>query len=489
MLGWMKERLARRAALLSAVAVAVGVIGPYLLLGAPADSRALVLAVLLVMAPLAAVATGFYADTLIGARLRTLTAFLRKQAEPSANPLARLPALGADEIGDAARAANELLSHLTDVHVSMIDQGQELREAQEALALKAQIEKKSRELEARLQERAVLFDVLEESTRRPDLDKMLASVAPRLGAALRLRELAVLVRDGGDLVIRATHGFDRPERVLGRVVKQGEGVAGKAVDSLRPVLVSDVRVDSRYLAFWGEVERDGSFVLVPVVDGETRVGMLAFTRPDTDPISPEELRFMGAVADTLALAIRHSRQVEELRSLSTHDELTGLANRRLFRSRLDMEIERSARFGNEVSVLAIDIDHFKQLNDRCGHAVGDEALRMVAQLFGEKVRRVDTVARVGGEEFVIVLPRTTGAQALTVAENLRAAVEKKRVPGAEGQPGGRLTISVGVAEYAEGEDATDLLVRADTALYAAKAAGRNRVVIGGGSRERSLDAE
>ncbi len=220
MLDWVGERLATRAALAAALATALGVLAPFLLLGAPAESANMVLAVFVVVVPLVAIATGYWVDELIGSRMRQLTAFLEEQSRASSAHLRRLPSLGTDEIGVAADAANRLLSHFTNVHVSMIDQTLELREAQEELALKEEVEKKSRELEARLKERAVLFEVLQESTRRPDLDKMLAHVVDRLGSVLRLRELAIMVRENDELVIRAAHGFGNGQMRMAQEYEQ-----------------------------------------------------------------------------------------------------------------------------------------------------------------------------------------------------------------------------------------------------------------------------
>jgi diguanylate cyclase (GGDEF)-like protein len=131
-----------------------------------------------------------------------------------------------------------------------------------------------------------------------------------------------------------------------------------------------------------------------------------------------------------------------------------------------------------VSVLAIDIDYFKALNDRHGHPVGDASLRKLAGLMTRNLRRIDTIARIGGEEFVVLLPRTNLDEATGVAEKLRSMVEGTEFPGGNGQPGGTLTVSVGVAALRPEETGADLLARADNALYEAKDRGRNCVVTG-----------
>jgi diguanylate cyclase (GGDEF)-like protein len=148
----------------------------------------------------------------------------------------------------------------------------------------------------------------------------------------------------------------------------------------------------------------------------------------------------------------------------------------LLRIRLEDELHRAKRFDQTVSVLAIDIDYFKSLNDRHGHPTGDASLRKLAGLMTRNLRRIDTIARIGGEEFVVLLPRTDAGAAVTVAEKLRSLVEQTEFPGGAGQPDGKLTISLGVASRHPHETGADLLARADDALYEAKDRGRNQVV-------------
>ncbi|MDT8435883.1 MAG: GGDEF domain-containing protein [Gemmatimonadota bacterium] len=162
--------------------------------------------------------------------------------------------------------------------------------------------------------------------------------------------------------------------------------------------------------------------------------------------------------------------------LSANDALTGLLNRRAFEERWDGEVARSRRHGRPISVLAIDIDYFKQFNDHYGHAAGDTALRVVARAIRGRVRRGDFVARMGGEEFVVALPETPSVNALAIAEALRTAVAAAPIPiSGERTPAG-VTVSVGVASWPEhGEELSRLLERADKRLYEAKLAGRDQV--------------
>jgi diguanylate cyclase (GGDEF)-like protein len=168
--------------------------------------------------------------------------------------------------------------------------------------------------------------------------------------------------------------------------------------------------------------------------------------------------------------------MEALRQLATRDSLTGLLNRREFDRILAEEHARAVRFGEPVALVMVDLDHFKMINDRHGHPVGDAVLVEVARRLTAQVRTVDRVMRVGGEEFALLLAQTNLADALRVAERVVAAMRAEPVATGEG---GTLafTASVGVAALPEHAGTPAILVTAaDRALYAAKAAGRNRVV-------------
>lgn len=165
----------------------------------------------------------------------------------------------------------------------------------------------------------------------------------------------------------------------------------------------------------------------------------------------------------------------ELRRLTLTDELTGVANRRGFDQALRHELAMADRYGRAVSLVAVDLDHFKRINDEHGHGAGDAVLMVVAALFVEATRRdVDVIGRIGGEEFMILLPETRLDGAVLLAERIRQMLAAK--PVTIGDAAIAITASFGVREYARGLDAQRLLATADEALYAAKRAGRNRVV-------------
>lgn len=172
-----------------------------------------------------------------------------------------------------------------------------------------------------------------------------------------------------------------------------------------------------------------------------------------------------------ALAIQREQRLAQLQRLAATDDLTMIANRRSFTSALDREIARSLRHGEPMSLVLLDLDHFKQINDVYGHPAGDEALRNVAAALTVASRTLDTPARYGGEEFAVILPDCDAAQSLVIADRLRAAVSQAPAPTT-------LTASAGVATFPlQAGNAEELIIAADDALLEAKRSGRDRTVV------------
>jgi diguanylate cyclase (GGDEF)-like protein len=177
------------------------------------------------------------------------------------------------------------------------------------------------------------------------------------------------------------------------------------------------------------------------------------------------------------------RLFEKTRASAYRDELTGLHNFRLFREYIVQEISRSQRCREPLSLVMLDVDHFKHYNDANGHEAGNEVLAMIARLLVSNLRAADIAARYGGEEFALILPSTTKSTGSLLAERLRAAIERHCFQHEDKLPGGRLTASLGVATYpADAQDATSLVRSADRAMYVSKSGGRNQVSLYGQSR-------
>jgi diguanylate cyclase (GGDEF)-like protein len=168
------------------------------------------------------------------------------------------------------------------------------------------------------------------------------------------------------------------------------------------------------------------------------------------------------------------KMLEQLQTLATTDGLTKLFNSRHFYNQLAREVDRSNRYNPPLSLLLLDIDHFKRYNDTFGHLEGDKVLSRLAQIIKSCLRKLDTAYRYGGEEFTIILPETTGAEAELVAHRIKAAVEKEVFRPASGDPL-QVTVSIGVTQYCPSEELATFIKRADLAMYQSKQNGRNRV--------------
>jgi diguanylate cyclase (GGDEF)-like protein len=211
---------------------------------------------------------------------------------------------------------------------------------------------------------------------------------------------------------------------------------------------------------------------VPVIYHERTMGALLVTSDDPQRLwQDNEVMLLRTVADQVAVAVNHARLFQQMQHQALTDGLTSCFNRRFFEIQLERDLHLATRMRQPVSLILLDIDHFKRVNDSHGHDAGDAALRLLAGALREEVRGVDTAARYGGEEFAIILPQAGPEGALVVAERLRSRIEKTVVPGV-----GCITASIGVATFPLDASSRELLVTtADRALYQAKRTGRNRV--------------
>ena len=260
----------------------------------------------------------------------------------------------------------------------------------------------------------------------------------------------------------AAEGFELPV---------GEGLAGQAAHAGQVVAApGDVEPSS------AEPTKAGaSSVALPVRSGTRPFGVLAlYGIGDGRSLSSSEVDALQSLARQAATAIENTFLYEEAARLSITDGLTGVWNRRQFDLRAAGEVQRAVRFSESFGVVMVDLDRFKAINDTHGHQTGDAVLVELARRLTEATRDVDLVARFGGEEFVLMLPNTTNAGALIVAEKVRERIGAE--PFVVDDLAIDVTVSVGVASYPEhGSTVKELVAAADAALYRAKAGGRDRV--------------
>jgi diguanylate cyclase (GGDEF)-like protein len=213
---------------------------------------------------------------------------------------------------------------------------------------------------------------------------------------------------------------------------------------------------------------------VPLIFHERFMGVLQVTA--ADPLrswEENELLLLHTVADQVAIAVNHAHLFAQIQQQALTDPLTGCFNRRSFEMQLDKELLMAKRSHQPLSLVMLDLDKLKQLNDSAGHDAGDTALRKLAECFRQELRGVDSAARLGGDEFVLILPQAYAEGALIVAERLRLRIAEIDIPGF-----GNLSTSLGIAAFpSHATSRADLILAADAALYDAKRTGRNRVCV------------
>jgi len=264
-----------------------------------------------------------------------------------------------------------------------------------------------------------------------------------------------------------------PNVAKGSRLAPGAGLASRALALSRSVMENDVNTVGGYIAGFAETQSE---MCVPLIFLGEKLGILALDSAKKSAFDIEDVQPLESVADICAAAIQNANYFERTKELAYIDGLTGIHNRRFFEMRIAEELERAQRFQGRMAVIMIDIDHFKRINDEFGHLLGDEVLRAVSMILKQQLRKMDMVCRYGGEEFAVVVPETTGENALSVAEKLRRQVEAFDFPGVP-RP---VTISCGVADFpTQGLTRDEVVAAADSALYLAKQAGRNRVKASG----------
>lgn len=298
-----------------------------------------------------------------------------------------------------------------------------------------------------------------------ELDSVLQTAADEVGRALNVHSCAVRVE--GALVGREmTKCYLRPDVAIGSeklLIAQVDLARASLTDSAEAHVVDGDRLRASDLL---------ADAAVPLIHHGNLIGLLLVRSDDVTRIwADNELLLLHTVADQLVVAVNQAHLFAQMEQQALTDSLTGCFNRRSFEARLEHHLRLAMRMGHQLSLLMLDLDNFKRINDQAGHEVGDVALCMLAEVLRSGLRVVDTAARFGGDEFVVILPQADREGAQLVAERLRQRIEQMSVPGF-----GKVTCSLGIATFPDHGSSRDmLLMAADRALYNSKDAGRNRV--------------
>lgn len=283
--------------------------------------------------------------------------------------------------------------------------------------------------------------------------------------------------------------IDQAANMLAQVLDLARGETDQALAQARAtrqrlmLLIAGVFVLGLFITVGGSLLLTRS-VLVPLralEAGASRFGAGDLSHRVDSGRMPEEVGYLADAFNAMAEKLKEGRAA--LEALATHDGLTGLYNHRTFYTLLQEELERAQRFKRPVSLLMLDIDHFKRVNDTHGHQAGDLIIRGLSELLLRQARTIDRACRYGGEEITMILPETGPEAAAVIAERLRAAVAAQPFDVNRGAPV-LITVSIGVASWPQADSAQALVAAVDRALYAAKNTGRNRVCLAPGGEGR-----
>lgn len=317
----------------------------------------------------------------------------------------------------------------------------------------------------------LLLELTAQLTDDRPLEDFLKAVTEATRELLRADHASIRLLDSSRIALLSgarsgTGADDRPMDF-----KRGEGILGWVVDMGQPVRVGDVQADSRWIKPYNQAFGIRSLMAEPLWSSGEVIGVLAVTSPELGAFSEADQLLLRLLANCSAPPIERAR----LRRLAMFDDITMAFNYRYLNPRLVEEMERASRSAGDVSMLYMDLDHFKSVNDKHGHAVGDAVLRQFADRVRKAVRRVDVLIRRGGEEFVLIMPATGATQAHATGARIQQNLHAE--PFVDGPLSLKQTVSIGVATWDKRETPEELERRADKAMYEAKRLGRNRVVV------------
>lgn len=442
------------------------------------------------------------ADRLVSARLARLLHFMENAEKGSF--LIRAEVDRNDEIGRVTSGFNQLLGVITRIEARHLEKELHLVDAEVQKNMRIRLEETLFQLE-RSNERL---------NRKVQAQELLMEAAHRLGGTLekeavvkRLMELieekltwpkcAVFLMEVQSherlaLSLAASSGFAHDVLAPHTRILFGEGVAGIVAQTGSPVIIGNLEREHN-LKLWEYADRttqsfeglrSGSLMAVPMIHKGRVMGVFLFINQEIGSFDTDDVTLISALGAQTALAMVNAKLYETTLELATSDPLTGVMNRRAMVRQIEYELARAQRFQTAMALLLVDVDHFKAYNDRMGHLLGDEALKGIANVLKSNIRKVDSLARFGGEEFCVILPQVNERSVEEVANKLCLAVRTLKMRGVEKQELGHLSVSIGVAIVragAEGLDTddavTNIIAAADLALYDAKRLGRDRYVI------------
>src|SRR5512134_545147 len=426
----------------------------------------------------AAAAAGEVALGLVSAFLLERTVFRPVQRLREAVATADVDTIAAEK-GPLAPLA-DAISDRMDRSVATLREAIRDREArlEQVERLRRALEETRGNLESSVQYLRTIAEVSTAITGILDLDELYRIIPERVMRKLGLNDFCIMLysRETKRLVVRASAGGSCDSGASAFTLAPGDGIAGKVFSSGEPAWVPDVRSFPEFQYYGGSRKDVRSFLCVPLTSKGKSIGVLMLNHSEPNAFEPEILPTMRVLASYLAIAIENAELFGFVKSLAEKDSLTLLYNHGAFHEKLAIELERANRYGRPMSVIMLDLDGFKEINDRYGHMTGDRVLVLVAGALGAHLRKTDIAARYGGDEFAVILPETELPSAAVIAERISAGISNIRLDiGRESVVS--LTASVGYAACASDSPRRgEILDTADRLMFESKRRGPGGVL-------------
>ena len=396
--------------------------------------------------------------------------------------------VGADDYIIKPFSFDELMARINsairikNLNESLRAQSIELENAnQKIYHLNQTLIEKNKELRKKIYDLRNIFDVSLELHSILDVERLINSALLSLIGKFSCKSalfMHAVKQNEHRLTVLNSKGFYKSE-VENLVIEKSDPFISYLYKNQKPIPMAEMPKELTKAGSYGALREINIELVSPIkIQNNNSEAIICLgQRVNDKPYSENELELMITINNIVSIAISNASLYDEVIQLSYTDGMTDLHNYRYFEMRLREEVLRHARNKQDVSLIILDVDNFKNYNDTLGHQAGDGVLKLLGKILKETVRENDIVARYGGEEFAVILPGVSRDGVVILADRLRERVEETEFQNQEVQPSGNLTISVGTASLPlDTDDLNDLIFKADTALYAAKHAGRNRVI-------------